>query len=32
MFQINDVVVYGTQGVCKIVGTQEQKIDGANKI
>ena len=32
MFQINDVVVYGAQGVCKIVGTQEQKIDGANKI
>ena len=31
MFQINDVVVYGAQGVCKIVGTQDQKIDGANK-
>ena len=31
MFQINDVVVYGAQGVCKIVGMQEQKIDGANK-
>ena len=31
MFQINDVVVYGAQGVCKIVGTQEQKIDGTNK-
>ena len=31
MFQINDVVVYGAQGVCKIVGMQEQKIDGTNK-
>ena len=31
MFQINDVVVYGAQGVCKIIGTQDQKIDGANK-
>ena len=31
MFQINDVVVYGAQGVCKIVGKQDQKIDGANK-
>ena len=29
MFQINDVVVYGAQGVCKIVGTQDQKITGA---
>ena len=31
MFQINDVVVYGAQGVCKIVDMQEQKVDGANK-
>ena len=31
MFQINDVVVYGAQGVCKNTGTQDQKIDGANK-
>ena len=31
MFQINDVVVYGSQGVCRIVGTQAKKIDGANK-
>ena len=31
MFQINDVVVYGAQGVCKIVGMQEQKIDVTNK-
>lgn len=27
MFQIHDVVVYGTQGVCQIVGIDEQKID-----
>ena len=31
MFQINDVVVYGAQGVCKIFGIQEQKIDGTSK-
>ena len=31
MFRINDVVVYGAQGVCKIVGIDEQKIDGINK-
>ena len=31
MFRINDVVVYGAQGVCKIVGIDEQKIDGVNK-
>ena len=28
MFQINDVVVYGSQGVCEIVGIDEKKIDG----
>jgi len=28
MFQVNDVVVYGAQGVCRIVGTDEKKIDG----
>ena len=28
MFKVNDVVVYGTQGVCEIVGIDEQKIDG----
>ena len=32
MFQINDVVVYGAHGVCRIVGTQMQKINGANKM
>lgn len=31
MFQINDVVVYGAQGVCQIVGTEERRVDGANK-
>ena len=31
MFQINDVVVYGAQGVCEIVDIEEKKIDGANK-
>lgn len=28
MFKINDVVVYGSQGVCEIVGINEQKVDG----
>lgn len=31
MFKINDVVVYGSQGVCEIVDIEEKKIDGANK-
>ena len=31
MFQINDVVVYGSQGVCEISGIEEKKIDGENK-
>jgi len=31
MFKINDVVVYGAQGVCEIVGIDEKKIDGAIK-
>ena len=31
MFQINDVVVYGSQGVCEIVDIVEKKIDGVNK-
>lgn len=26
MFKVNDVVVYGAQGVCKIVGIEDQKI------
>lgn len=31
MFKINNVVVYGSQGVCEIVDIEEKKIDGANK-
>jgi CarD family transcriptional regulator len=31
MFQINDVVVYGSQGVCEIVDIDEQKVDGVFK-
>ncbi len=31
MFQIKDVVVYGSQGVCEIVDIEEKKIDGASK-
>ena len=28
MFQINDVIIYGTQGVCKIAGTEEKTVGG----
>lgn len=31
MFQINDIVVYGTQGVCRITGVDEQRIDRSVK-
>lgn len=31
MFQINDIVVYGAQGVCQIVGIDRQKVDRASK-
>ena len=31
MFQINDVVVYGSQGVCQIVDIEEKKIDGTKR-
>lgn len=31
MFQISDVVVYGSQGVCEIVGIDEKKLDGTVK-
>ena len=31
MFQINDVIIYGTQGVCKITGTEEKMISGKKK-
>ena len=28
MFQANDVIIYGTQGVCKITGTEEKIVSG----
>ena len=31
MFKVNDVVVYGSQGVCEIIDIEEKKIDGASK-
>jgi CarD family transcriptional regulator len=31
MFEINDVVVYGAQGVCEIIGIEDRKIDGEIK-
>ena len=31
MFKVNDVVVYGAQGVCEIIAIEEKKIDGASK-
>lgn len=31
MFQVNDVIIYGTQGVCQIVGIEEKNISGAKK-
>lgn len=31
MFKINDVVVYGSQGVCEIIGIEDQKLGGATK-
>ena len=31
MFQVNDVIVYGTQGVCQITGTEEKVISGKKK-
>lgn len=31
MFKVNDVVVYGVQGVCEIVGIEQRRVDGANK-
>lgn len=31
MFKVNDVVVYSSQGVCEIIGIDEQKVDGAFK-
>ena len=31
MFQINDVVVYGAQGVCQIIGIDEKRVNGEVK-
>lgn len=31
MFQVNDVIIYGTQGVCKITGTEEKTVSGKKK-
>ena len=31
MFKVNDVVVYGSQGVCEIIGIDERKIDGVSR-
>ena len=31
MFRINDVIIYGTQGVCQIVDITEKNISGAKK-
>ena len=32
MFQVNDVIIYGAQGVCKIIGTDEKIINGRKKL
>ena len=32
MFKVNDVIIYGAQGVCKIIGTEEKNITGEKKI
>lgn len=32
MFQVNDVIIYGAQGVCKITGTEEKTMNGKKKI
>lgn len=31
MFQVNDVIIYGAQGVCKITGTEEKTVSGKKK-
>lgn len=31
MFQTNDVIIYGAQGVCKIIGTEERSLSGQKK-
>ena len=32
MFNVNDVVVYGSQGICRIVGVEEQKTGEERKV
>ena len=32
MFQVNDVIIYGAQGVCKIVGTEEKTVSGQKRM
>lgn len=31
MFQVNDVIIYGAQGVCEITGTEEKSVSGVKK-
>ena len=31
MFQVNAVIIYGAQGVCKIIGTEEKNVSGRKK-
>lgn len=31
MFRINDVIIYGAQGVCQITGTEEKTVGGVKK-
>ena len=31
MFQVNDVIIYGAQGVCRITGTEEKTVGGTKK-
>lgn len=31
MFKVNDVIIYGTQGVCRIVDIEEKSISGAKR-
>lgn len=31
MFQVNDVIIYGAHGVCKITGTEEKTVSGKKK-
>ena len=31
MFQVNDVIIYGAQGVCRISGKEEKNVGGVKK-